>query len=178
MERKYFKNVETFDELKKAYRDLMKKWHPDLNPDNQEEATRIAKEINAEFDWLFDRIPNTRVNKDGQTYEAHKEFETPAEFKHIIDILIKYSNIEIDVIGSWLWVSGETKPIKEILKDLKFKWHDVKKCWYYKNTRRKSSLAANLNFDDLINIYGGAKYNTNQKNDSENPEANRLALGM
>lgn len=33
------------DELKKAYRDLSKKWHPDANPDNIEQAEEKFKEI-------------------------------------------------------------------------------------------------------------------------------------
>lgn len=163
---KYFKEIKTFDELKKAYRDLMKKWHPDLNPNNQEEATKISKEINAEFEYLFNKLPNERINKKGIKFESKKEFKTPKEYMDIINKIIIYPNIQIDIIGSWLWVSGETKPIKEILKELNFKWHDVRKCWYLKFTYTKSTLC-NLNFDELQNLYGGQRFNT-KKDEKEN----------
>lgn len=45
---KYFKNVKSFEDLKKQYKDLLKKNHPDNGGDL--EAT---KEINVEFDALF-----------------------------------------------------------------------------------------------------------------------------
>ena len=38
--------------------------------------------------------------------------------------------IEIEVCGSWVWVSGDTKPHKERLKALGFCWHSKKHCWY------------------------------------------------
>ena len=53
---------------------LLKKWHPDLNPKNQEEATKISKEINAEFEYLFNKLPNKRINKEGVKFESKKEF--------------------------------------------------------------------------------------------------------
>lgn len=174
----YFKNVKTFDELKKEYRNLMKKYHPDLNPGKEAECTEITKKINAEFEYLFNVLPNTRVNKDGERYEAHKEFETPEEFMNIINKLTKCKDIQIDIIGAWLWVSGETKPIKELLKELKFRWHDVRKCWYYKNTSRKSTLS-NLNFDELLDIYGGQRYNFNSNNSDDEPqEIKKLSLAV
>lgn len=166
MKIQYFENVNTYDELKKAYRDLMKKFHPDLNSGREKECTEICKEINAEFEYLFKILPNQRVNKEGEFYEAKREFETPQEFMEIINKLIKYPNIQIDVIGSWLWVSGNTKPIKEILKEMKFKWHDVRKCWYLKFTKTKSTLC-DLNFDELQNLFGGTRYNTTKEKENK-----------
>ncbi len=44
----------TDDELKKAYRKLAKKYHPDANPDNKEEAEAKFKEINEAYETLSD----------------------------------------------------------------------------------------------------------------------------
>lgn len=56
----YFKNVNSLEELRKQYRDLLKKYHPDC-PNGSTEATQ---EINAEYEELFkllkDKIENEK----------------------------------------------------------------------------------------------------------------------
>lgn len=56
----------TDDELKRAYRKLALKWHPDRNLDNQDEANARFKEISEAYDVLTD--PQKR-----QIYDAYGE---------------------------------------------------------------------------------------------------------
>jgi len=50
------------DDVKKAYKELVKKWHPDLHPDNKSEAEQKFKEIHEAYEVLSD--PQKRAQYD------------------------------------------------------------------------------------------------------------------
>ncbi|MBO5287160.1 MAG: molecular chaperone DnaJ [Clostridia bacterium] len=53
------------EEIKKAYRTLAKKYHPDLNPDNREEAEKKIKEINEAYGVLSDPEKKSKYDRYG-----------------------------------------------------------------------------------------------------------------
>ena len=59
-------------EIKKAYKKMMLKHHPDRNPDNREEAEEKSKEINEAYDVLKDPQKKARYDQFG-----HAAFDGP-----------------------------------------------------------------------------------------------------
>ncbi|TES91227.1 MAG: molecular chaperone DnaJ [Candidatus Cloacimonadota bacterium] len=55
------------DEVKKAYRRLAKKFHPDANLDNKEEAAEKFKEISEAYEVLMDKDKRARYDRFGHS---------------------------------------------------------------------------------------------------------------
>ena len=55
----------TDDELKKAYRKMAKKYHPDANPDNKEAAEAKFKEVNEAYEVLSNPQKRKSLNLKG-----------------------------------------------------------------------------------------------------------------
>ena len=118
----YFKKIETLEELKKRYKQLALKNHPDVGGD-----VETMKKINAEYDKIFSEVKNFCRNKDGEIYNKETT-ETEQEFKDIINEVLKMNKVIIEIIGTFIWLSGETKPYKEQIKKLKFSFRTLHFC--------------------------------------------------
>ncbi|XP_013083446.1 dnaJ homolog subfamily B member 6-A-like isoform X4 [Biomphalaria glabrata] len=67
----------TEQEIKKAYRRLALKWHPDKNPENKDEAKRKFQEISEAYDVLSDKQKRDvydRYGKDGIRHRGDEDF--------------------------------------------------------------------------------------------------------
>ena len=67
---------------------------------------------------------------------------------------MKMDDIVIEIIGCFVWVTGNTKPNKEDLKDLKFQWHSKKTAWYLKPEDYKKRSHKDYNLDEIREMYG------------------------
>lgn len=140
----YFNNINTLEDLKKEYRKLAKKFHPDLN---KHDTTKDMQQINAEYETLFNELKNSSKSDN-------ESKETSSSFINIINELIKYENINIDIVGSWLWISGNTYAIKDQLKKIGFRWSKGKKKWYYADTLSNKKKKGTLSYNQIVSKYG------------------------
>lgn len=144
---KYFKNVETVEELRKQYKELLKKYHPD----NTNGSTEITQEINAEYDNLFKTLKDKHEEQErGSTASgASYNYSADKALRGILEKIVNLDGIEIEICGTWIWVSGDTYKNKTTLKDLGFKWASAKKMWYWHGEEwtRRSKKSASM---DLI----------------------------
>lgn len=148
---KWFNNPKTLEELKKQYKTLVKQHHPD-HGGNEENM----KEINNEFDKLFERLKNVHETADGKTYTKETS-ETAAMYREIIDALMKLENIDVEIIGSWIWVTGDTYNAKENLKALGFHYAKSKRAWYYHADDYRKLSRRRYTLDQIRDLYGSEK---------------------
>lgn len=154
--KKFFENVTTLEELKKQYKKLAKQYHPDLNNGTTND---IMKQINIEYDALFEKVKNIHTSADGKTYEKETN-ETSELFRDIINSIINF-NIDIEIIGTWVWCFNSYE-YRQQLKDLGFRYSAGKKawCWHsgeYKARRSKKTL------DEIRATYGSDTIKTKQE---------------
>lgn len=148
---KWFNNPSTLEELKKQYKKLAMKHHPDVSGGNESDM----KEINTEYDMLFAKLKNVHQNASGETYTTKTETaETPDEFKDIIDALIRLNGIKIEICGSWLWITGNTYPHRKELKELYFRFSKSKTAWYYHTEDYKKTNNKTFTLEQIRGLYG------------------------
>ena len=69
------------EEIKKAYRKLAKKYHPDINKDNPQAQERF-QEINEANEVLSDSEKRTRYDEYGEHWKHSEEFEAQRQGAH------------------------------------------------------------------------------------------------
>lgn len=162
----YFRNVNTLEELRKQYKELLKQYHPD----NANGSTEATQEINAEYDRLFkvlkDKHESKQTSTDGAKadFNANKyDFEADEKLREVLQKIINFANINIEIVGCWLWVDGDTYPYRNDLKEIGFKWASEKKKWYFHTDPFRKRSKRKLSMDDIRNLYGSTEVQTEQR---------------
>lgn len=126
---KWFKEINTLDELRKLYRKLVVKHHPD-NGGSEE----TIKEINSEYEILFKKLKRNFEHTDTYGHATDKQkqsydWQKDVLIRNMVMQLSKFKGITIEIIGVWIWVSNCYAYRKE-LKELSFRWASQKQMWY------------------------------------------------
>ena len=140
-----FSELTGINEAKKVYKTLAKKLHPDVGGSEEE-----FKLLNAIYnDFIENKI-----------YFSN-DFKIDLDLEKIISQILHFENITIELVGSWIWLSGDTKEIKDKLKELGFKWASKKKMWFYGEMKGRNPQEKSI--DEIKAKYGSEILKTNDK---------------
>ena len=154
---KFFENVKTLAELKKAYKELARKNHPDLGG-----SVEIMQAINAEYDKMIEWF--AKYGDKTEKEKASKEVEMPEKWRRIIEELIKMSNIQVEIIGGWIWLSGSVARHFRKIQAMGFQYSKKQKRYYLADGITAKCRATRLSMDRIRDIYGSQIINSeNQK---------------
>ncbi|KAB1469130.1 DnaJ domain-containing protein [Cronobacter sakazakii] len=123
----------TEKEINKAFKRLSLKYHPDKNPQLNGE---MMKMLNAARDFL---LANVSKIKQAQAESGGGGYDYSEEVEAVLKALCEMAGVLYEVIGNWVWISGDTKTHKDALKALNCKWASKKKQWFYRPEEHKSS---------------------------------------
>ena len=142
---KEFQDIEGINEAKKIYKTLAKKLHPDIG--GSEEDFKILNEI-------YNNLIEHKIY-----FSNSSKFDI--ELEKIISLILHFENISIELVGSWIWVSGDTKEIKDKLKELGFKWASKKKMWFYGEMKGRNPQEKSM--EEIKSKYGSETLKTKEK---------------
>lgn len=173
---KWFKDITTTDELKKAYRELAKLHHPDLGG-----RVEDMQEINNEYDELIKVLPKRAA--DGSTYQPREDQRETREqsdaFRAAVIAALKLDGVELEICGSWLWATGNTKDNREALKAAGYKWSKNKNAWYWHEEGYIKHTSKRYTMDEVRLMWGSEKIERKAeepKQEQRKPEQLRLIL--
>jgi hypothetical protein len=150
----FFQGLTSVEDIKSTYRTLARQHHPDLGG-----SLETMKMLNSQY---HAKLKSVNGSQSGEhTYNYNQKIEQDIIDK--INELLLLSDVIVDLIGTWIWVRGETKPHREKLKELGCFWHAGRKVWYWKPKGFGRSRSNPGSLDSLALKYGCTQFTNHAK---------------
>lgn len=155
----YFNECKEINEAKQLYKQLAMQHHPDRGGD-----VEVMKIINNEYQFIIAKLLK---NSGATESEINDEINLNNEYKEALNKIIALDDIIIELVGAWVWVTGNTKKHKDILKGAGFYFASKKVAWYFRSEDKKCKHSKGYNLDEIKNKYGSKIINSNYKSYSQ-----------
>lgn len=143
---KWFKECNTLEEVKATYKKLAKQYHPDLGGD-----TVTMQEINKEYAFASAKaIKGANLSEE----ETENQILSSEAYRKAIEQIIHLDGVIIELVGYWIWVTGNTYPVRTILKAAGFFFASKKSAWYFRTAEYKASKGGKKSLDEIRDKYG------------------------
>ena len=163
--KKYFNDCRTEEQVKARFTELAKKFHPDNGGDAEQ-----FKAMMNEYKEAFKQYKGIHEDSKGQTYTKETAYSAE-DFAEIIEKIIHFEGVKIEIIGSWIWVSGNTYNYREALKENKFFFSKSKKAWYNNGADKKSFRKGHFTLEQLRERWGTEEVETKKTDKIESAAA-------
>ncbi|MDD4986409.1 MAG: hypothetical protein PHQ43_11615 [Dehalococcoidales bacterium] len=150
----WFEGCESPSDVKRRYRHLAMKHHPDRGGDHESMVS-----INLAYENALKRMNGyTFASDDGKerVYRWDEAVERAAMEMVLKALSLRMHDVQVNLIGTWVWVMGDTKPYKDSLKEAGFRWHPKRACWYWPGSHSSYNKRASLG--DLARWYGARSF--------------------
>jgi len=144
----------TPEQIKKRYRELSLKYHPDLWPNGQ----HMQSMINAAYETL---------KGFSGDLEEKPDVDIAAHIGSALFALSDLPGLEFEICGTWLWVTGDHKAHTQALKDAGLRHKYKSERWYLGDPgQRKRRSRRPWSHSKIQNVHGSQNVNKSQRSNS------------
>ena len=143
---KYFEDLKDEVEIKQRYKQLARQYHPDLGGD-----VEVMKIINLQYEKVLAGAYQTAGKS---ITEIDELLEKDLALRNKLHSIVALDGLYIEICGSWLWVTGETKTHKDVLKKQSFFWSNTKTAWYWRSESNKTFNRKPMSLEEIRSKHG------------------------
>ena len=162
MKTQFFAGCKTAQDVKTKFRDLVKEHHPDKggNPETM-------KLINNEYTKALNFIKaggSFEETGSGAGATTADPLLTDPLYKAAFEAVETLPGVIIELIGNWIWLSGNTYPHRAIISGAGFHWANTKKMWYYRTDENKTNNRKAYDINEIRAKHGSKTVANNKQN--------------
>jgi hypothetical protein len=149
--------IKTLDDLKKQYYKLSMLHHPDRPTGNTQEF----QDLQNEYEKLIKQVlKGSNLSQTEQENELQIDEALRAALESIMHL-----NVKIEIIGKWIWVSGDTFPVKETLKAAGFVPRKKGNLFFWVFIGEQSKGRGNMTIEEIRKLYGSKEVKRNKRSE-------------
>jgi curved DNA-binding protein CbpA len=151
-------------ELRDLYRKYAVQLHPDKPTGDHEKFTTMQNEYETVLKEISE---NEKIKAGKENRDPFFTFEGESEIMEMLKKAMRVKNIIIEICGSWLWISGNTFPVHEVLRSFGMRYSKKKKAWYFSPYMSKKRKAGRYSMKKIRNTFGSTILDNKEEEQKE-----------
>ncbi|WP_316831738.1 J domain-containing protein [Pedobacter aquatilis] len=148
---KWFSSCSSLDQVKALYKKLAKEHHPDFGGD-----TATMQEINSEYAFASAGV----IRSVGfAEEEMEQEIRYSEVYRQAIEAVVNLDGLLVELVGNWIWVTGNTRLHREMLKSAGYRFSAKKLAWYFRSEVFSVRKSSGKSLEEIKAKYGSEPVN-------------------
>lgn len=155
----YFAGLDA-DQAIKEFRRLCKVLHPDMQGGNPEAFRNLVDEyqdFQRQAKTAQGRAEGWTDKATGEPYEAPDMHLSPETLERL-ETVLRWPGLIVELLGTWIWITGDTRQYSEQFKALAFRWSPKKQAWYFHAEPYKRRSRHDYTLDEIRARHGQTSF--------------------